>query len=1020
MLDKIGSLRAEVSYLPDVYFALRDNVDESYRNDMYGTWTGRLSQVVVNYSNFDLTIPDPSETPSDLAVLYNQLIRGHPTRMPYELEKTLFQFGLSELNLDSSRNLRAVATKSFEEITTRQHQVLFSKTAIAAIPLTHEEYDAQYNRVGRAFDSRWEARFLLEILPDVIGPVISGWARPQVFLSEIVGRTNYKVEDGQEGMRVDLFIPFIEADHYSPVDAIYKKDEIDKVVLSKAGTAGIIIELDGPQHLEPERAESDKKRDLLLSDAGYTVFRLPWAKFETNQQLRSWCTEILKPIIDRSQTKIDLSDEGILDNIEDIEALKNFVYIPQIMARAQWAFLRYLMRIKSPLPTKLKVLIIENDYSGAEAALHYTIKQWQALRTLCHQDPSTICELETVRVDGTTDAINEALYYRTDDAGFDLIIDLSIEEKLTQNPIQFSCPYIEIKSAPSFAYSVKEPLAFAAPIEYGALGFAPPDEAFVPHEDKEEALKLFLADIFRRPGFRAGQLAILNRSFQRQNVIGLLPTGAGKSLTYQLTALMQPSITVVVEPIKSLMYDQWLNLFRIGIDSTAYINSTQTSAEKKVQHIRLESGYTHFVLISPERLQIPKMQDVLQAMRTNKYWFACGVIDEAHCVSEWGHDFRPAYLSLGDNLRRLLPNYSSSNGGEIEIPLFALTATASFDVLADVQRDLAGRDGRIADQDVVRLPDEDEDRPELSYRIVRVGEAKSLRDTTPYDTCIRQITTDLREHLLAEQTRRAQEVEKVDVADDGTERKQPKTLPTNFSTNPFYDKECSNALIIFVPHSKGAFGVTKKFVKTEYDFEPQNAVLERLPNIGAITSGFMSGGNTTQLEQREIGDWALDEHRKFVNNKSHIMVATKAFGMGIDKPNVRATIHYIPSGSIESFVQEAGRAARDGDIGLSYLLYSDQKFRRKDKPNDPTLITVSEDINGYFHQNNFPGQAEDLSVIVSILCGFTFTGNLLINSIIAMIQEDLGDESYGLNYVPASKDKGFSAAYFLNHEGFKE
>jgi len=141
-----------------------------------------------------------------------------------------------------------------------------------------------------------------------------------------------------------------------------------------------------------------------------------------------------------------------------------------------------------------------------------------------------------------------------------------------------------------------------------------------------------------------------NRALQNKSVIGLLPTGGGKSLTYQLAAMMQPGVTLIVDPLRSLMKDQYDGLIAAGIDSCAFINSTQTKEAKDDAERKMEQSKLLFIFLSPERLSIYKFREKLKNMHELNVYFSYGVIDEVHCVSEWGHDFRFSYLHLGRNL----------------------------------------------------------------------------------------------------------------------------------------------------------------------------------------------------------------------------------------------------------------------------------------------------------------------------------------------------------------------------------
>ena len=165
-------------------------------------------------------------------------------------------------------------------------------------------------------------------------------------------------------------------------------------------------------------------------------------------------------------------------------------------------------------------------------------------------------------------------------------------------------------------------------------------------------LRYFLQLLFRKQDFREGQLPILNRAVQLDSVIGLLPTGGGKSLTYQLAALLQPGVSIVIDPLASLMKDQYDGLIKNGIDNSTFINATIGKDEVLARESKLSESKVHMLFVSPERLCIFRFRQKLRAMAEGHIYFAYGVIDEVHCVSEWGHDFRFSYLHLGRNLDR--------------------------------------------------------------------------------------------------------------------------------------------------------------------------------------------------------------------------------------------------------------------------------------------------------------------------------------------------------------------------------
>ena len=241
---------------------------------------------------------------------------------------------------------------------------------------------------------------------------------------------------------------------------------------------------------------------------------------------------------------------------------------------------------------------------------------------------------------------------------------------------------------------------------HGPSGVHSPSATISRRATPPASLVYFLHNLFRKQAFREGQLPILRRTLTGQHVIALLPTGAGKSLTYQLSALLQPGIVLVVDPWQALMRDQVQNLRDVGIDATTVINATISAPEREQRGERMTRGRYQFVFVSPERLQIPAFRNALLQMRDIHFSYV--VVDEAHCVSEWGHDFRPAYLRLGVNAR----TFCKAAIGEV--PIMALTGTASFDVLDDVQRELA------IHEEMARVVPAEYRRDELHFALMQI------------------------------------------------------------------------------------------------------------------------------------------------------------------------------------------------------------------------------------------------------------------------------------------------------------
>lgn len=443
-------------------------------------------------------------------------------------------------------------------------------------------------------------------------------------------------------------------------------------------------------------------------------------------------------------------------------------------------------------------------------------------------------------------------------------------------------------------------------------------------KETKALLQFFLQLLFRKQDFRPGQLPILNRALQNNCVIGLLPTGGGKSLTYQLAALLQPGITLIVDPLSSLMKDQYDGLISAGIDCCTYINSTVKDKEERAQ--QMERSEMLFVFMSPERLGIYNFRKRLQLMHETHVYFAYGVLDEVHCVSEWGHDFRFSYLHLGRNLYK----YVRAKVGEVS--LFGLTATASFDVLADVERELSSEGAFYLDSDtIVRY--ENTNRLELQYKIEKVN--VEFEPDPYYRFGLLDLGLPRAVNLFAHKSTKAINESKSRVLAEYI-KKVPgylnelqtedaiKTIQNTFAVrqntildeadlkvempNKYFEEKDAyeQAGIVFCPH-KANTGISVLINK--------EVLKKDVADIGSFFGG-------------DDGDASMKNLELFRDNKQAIMVATKAFGMGIDKPNVRFTVNMNYSSSLESFVQEAGRAGRDRKMALATILLSDYKLAR--------------------------------------------------------------------------------------------
>lgn len=523
---------------------------------------------------------------------------------------------------------------------------------------------------------------------------------------------------------------------------------------------------------------------------------------------------------------------------------------------------------------------------------------------------------------------------------YDLVADIAIDEYSDAGHVTFSefsakneC-YFNIRSTKNI-YSCRH-FYTTDLIDYKPMTVKDRQGRHSVIEENATHLRYFLQTIFRKVDFRPGQLPILTQALQNKSVIGLLPTGGGKSLTYQLAAMLEPGVSIIIDPLRSLMKDQYDGLIKNYVDCCTYINSSvkndAPAFEREHREAMMESSQVLMIFLSPERLCIYKFRKRLKNMHALNVYFAYGVIDEVHCVSEWGQDFRFSYLHLGRNL------YSYVLPKKGHIALFGLTATASFDVLSDVERELSGYGAFPLDANtVVRY--ENCNRLELQYKIERVDIEEYVDDDGYYhpsddmaglpsavrlpdkwtifdakEAYLKKLIPRIPQYIRELETKENIKKIKTQFSDresntDVSNKDLRTPMPDNFLHGT--DGSYQQAGIIFCPHraNTGISVLTNSI-----------SLRELTPAVGTFT-----GGNNNDSRQDDVSMHNLELFR---DNNMALMVATKAFGMGIDKPNVRFTVNMNYSSSLESYVQEAGRAGRDGKMALAIILFSDYDLVR--------------------------------------------------------------------------------------------
>ena len=357
--------------------------------------------------------------------------------------------------------------------------------------------------------------------------------------------------------------------------------------------------------------------------------------------------------------------------------------------------------------------------------------------------------------------------------------------------------------------------------------------------------------------FRPLQEEIICSVCAGKDTLGLMPTGGGKSITFQIPALAMDGICLVITPLIALMRDQVDNLRRVGIKATA-VYSGMSRQEIAGELENCVSGQNKFLYVSPERLATGLFRDKLQAMNV-----CLLVVDESHCISQWGYDFRPSYLHIAD-IREQLPG----------VPVLALTATATPEVVDEIQERLLFRGKNVFQKSFAR--------PNLAY-IVRRTE----------------------------------------------------------------DKLSTLAYILGkVPGTAIVYARNRKLTKEVAIFLQQSG----------ISADFFHAGLSREEKAIRQSRWK--------NNKCRVIVATNAFGMGIDKPDVRLVVHLDIPGSLEEYFQEAGRAGRDSRKAFAVALCTDtDSFHLKKRiddefPEKKLIGKVYEALGDYFRIQE--GQGKDI------------------------------------------------------------
>ncbi|MBK7341719.1 MAG: DEAD/DEAH box helicase [Saprospiraceae bacterium] len=437
------------------------------------------------------------------------------------------------------------------------------------------------------------------------------------------------------------------------------------VDLTGSGRRGLVFEVDGSQHLtDPGQKQLDHERDKAIQGLESVQWKVIRAKSSEWQKIALQLGDHSAFFEDKYFTMVRQNVSNPLYESSEGRRALSLALTPIVVARIQRVLLELIGSGHLDMDkSEWRIGVLERDVDGAKIAIRDFRETWDALNGLAQSGlvlPKINLEVFSTPEFLVHDPLAHEKRLASEGNSFrgDVFLDVSVLQRWgCSDPIRLDNPTRVVSIRSSHSRRALRSFHSDTPLAYPELVSMKPDRTDLDME-RIALLRSLVQSIFRKDKLRSGQLPIISRALKGQSVIGLLPTGGGKSLTYQICSLLQPGLTLIVDPIKSLMQDQDTGLRRNSIDATVFINSSiRTYYEREWAQQQLENGRVQFCFISPERFQIRKFRDALGRMAEYGHFISYCVIDEAHCVSEWGHDFRTSYLRLGDNAREFCPTW---------------------------------------------------------------------------------------------------------------------------------------------------------------------------------------------------------------------------------------------------------------------------------------------------------------------------------------------------------------------------
>ena len=655
---------------------------------------------------------------------------------------------------------------------------------------------------------------------------------------------------------------------------------------------GSCFVLEPGDHDDPKQKALDDLRDKAFSEKFVSTIRL---KNEEIYQT-DYYEKLFSNLLNGGLSNLILADQPPFP--DELISLNYILLLPSLIARIDYMLAHFFFHHGLANRSELSIGVIERDLECTVLAIadfRHLVLRLSELFDLNIEFPLIHLYIKNNKTYSYADFSSLDIEFSIVDTFTDLNLDLILDVGIKCNPNT-----IPVSSGAPHVGSVRQTYPHNKPVTFAYLS---ENRSITNTDNTEFLLESFLQDFFRKLSFRPGQYPIIKNILRQKDTIGLLPTSAGKSICYQLASLLTPGSTLIVDPINALMKNQVDSLRKFyGIDRVyAWYGRSSPDVSSLLYGCSM-------IFISPERLQRKSFRSAMQNLKVSDIFINYVVIDESHCVSMWGHDFRPSYLMLKNNIE----NYCKIGNN---IPsIVALTGTASQLVLIDLKREL-----RIDDLDSIIRP-KSFNREELTFNLVKCSNDKKNAYLKSVEDAIAR---------------------RLNVSDLSQE-----AHGIIFAYTP---KELLQLLSFHM-------GDYHSHVSRVLRSDPEN-----------VTYGLFCGGMPHGFPVSSVKAWEKYKENildLFQHGQVRMLFGNNAISVGIDNPKINYIINYKMPQSLESYYQQCGRAGRDNQHSECYLIFSDDNPVKSQAWLDRQISKMGERYDdlgtvSYFHENNFPGKDID-------------------------------------------------------------